>query len=64
MMYAQTQNSFEEIALKFIKLDGKDALKSFIQKKLSALRHQVTFINFAKLTISDLVLFFLKLLAF
>lgn len=42
MMYAQTQNSFEEIALKFIKLDGKDALKSFIQKKLSALRPQVT----------------------
>lgn len=40
MMYAQTQNSFEEIALKFIKLDGKDALKSFIQKKLSALRPQ------------------------
>lgn len=51
MMYAQTQNSFEEIALKFIKLDGKDALKSFIQKKLSALRPQVTFINFAKLEI-------------
>nr|XP_022303010.1 vacuolar protein sorting-associated protein 18 homolog [Crassostrea virginica] len=40
MMYAQTQNSFEEIALKFIKLDGKDALKSFIQKKLSSLRTQ------------------------
>ncbi|KAK3096988.1 hypothetical protein FSP39_005437 [Pinctada imbricata] len=39
-MYAQTQNSFEEIALKFIKLDRKDALKSFIQRKLIALRQQ------------------------
>ena len=41
MMYAQTQNSFEEIALRFIKLDKKDALKSFIHKKLQSLKPQV-----------------------
>lgn len=40
MMYAQTQNSFEEIALRFIKLDKKDALKSFIHKKLESLKPQ------------------------
>ncbi|XP_041365438.1 vacuolar protein sorting-associated protein 18 homolog isoform X2 [Gigantopelta aegis] len=39
-MYAMTQNSFEEIALKFIKLPRKDALKMFVQKKLSSLRSQ------------------------
>ncbi|XP_046364864.1 vacuolar protein sorting-associated protein 18 homolog isoform X1 [Haliotis rufescens] len=37
-MYAETQNSFEEIALKFIRLPQKEALKTFVQKKLSALR--------------------------
>ncbi|KAJ8299391.1 hypothetical protein KUTeg_023451 [Tegillarca granosa] len=39
-MYAQTQNSFEEIALKFIKLNKKDALKSFLRRKLLSLRPQ------------------------
>ena len=51
MMYAQTQNSFEEIALKFIKLDGKDALKSFIQKKLSSLRTQVLMSRIKKMIV-------------
>lgn len=40
VLYAQTRNSFEEIALKFIRLDRKDALRSFILKKLSSLSSQ------------------------
>ncbi|CAC5391949.1 VPS18 [Mytilus coruscus] len=40
VLYAQTRNSFEEVALKFIRLDRKDALKSFIMKKLSSLGPQ------------------------
>ncbi|KAL5007275.1 hypothetical protein ScPMuIL_016081 [Solemya velum] len=39
-MYALTQNSFEEIALKFIKLNKKDALRTFLLKKLDSLRPQ------------------------
>ncbi|XP_052234264.1 vacuolar protein sorting-associated protein 18 homolog [Dreissena polymorpha] len=39
-MYAQTQNSFEEVALKFIRLDDKDALRTLLHKKLEALRPQ------------------------
>ncbi|CAG5120863.1 unnamed protein product, partial [Candidula unifasciata] len=39
-MYALTQNSFEEIALKLIKLPQNDALKMFVHKKLAALRPQ------------------------
>ncbi|XP_071119989.1 vacuolar protein sorting-associated protein 18 homolog [Mytilus edulis] len=40
VLYAQTRNSFEEVALKFIRLDRKDALRSFIMKKLSSLGPQ------------------------
>ncbi|XP_055900557.1 vacuolar protein sorting-associated protein 18 homolog isoform X1 [Biomphalaria glabrata] len=39
-LFALTQNSFEEIALKLIKLPKKDALKMFLEKKISALRPQ------------------------
>ncbi|GFN86697.1 vacuolar protein sorting-associated protein 18 homolog [Plakobranchus ocellatus] len=39
-MFALTQNSFEEIALKLIKLPNKEALKVFVQHKLSALKLQ------------------------
>ncbi|KAK6183831.1 hypothetical protein SNE40_002395 [Patella caerulea] len=39
-LYAITQNSFEEIALKFIRLPQKEALKTFVMKKLSSLRPQ------------------------
>ena len=49
-MYAMTQNSFEEIALKFIKLPRKDALKMFVQKKLSSLRNQVPLFRYIFLT--------------
>ena len=44
-MYAQTQNSFEEVALKFIRLDDKDALRKFLHKKLESLRLQVNFMG-------------------
>lgn len=37
VLFAQTRNSFEEVALKFIRLDRKDALRSFIRKKLTSL---------------------------
>ncbi|CAL1534740.1 unnamed protein product [Lymnaea stagnalis] len=39
-MFALTQNSFEEIALKLMKLPQKEALKTFVQKKLEALKPQ------------------------
>ena len=41
LVYAQTQASFEEITLKFIRLEQKDALKAFLQKKLNGLKQQV-----------------------
>jgi hypothetical protein len=41
-MYAQTQNSFEEVALKFIRLEDKDALRKLLHKKLESLRPQVS----------------------
>jgi len=42
-MYALTQNAFEEVALKFIRLDDKDALRKLLHKKLESLRPQVRF---------------------
>ncbi|WAR03107.1 VPS18-like protein, partial [Mya arenaria] len=39
-MYAQTENSFEEIALKFIRLDDRDALRRLLHKKLESLKNQ------------------------
>ena len=38
MHYAKTQKSFEEIALKFVKLDDKSALLNYLKKKLEAVR--------------------------
>lgn len=38
--YAETQSSFEEICLKFIKIYQKDALKLFLHKKLNNLTPQ------------------------
>jgi len=37
-VYAETQTSFEEIALKFIALEDKDALKQFLMHKLDTLK--------------------------
>jgi len=37
-VYAETQTSFEEVALKFIALEDKDALKQFLMHKLQTLR--------------------------
>jgi len=37
-IYAETQTSFEEVALKFIALEDKDALKQFLMHKLNTLR--------------------------
>ncbi|XP_064634570.1 vacuolar protein sorting-associated protein 18 homolog [Lineus longissimus] len=39
-LYAQTHNSFEEVALKFIQVEEKNALKTFLMKKLSSLSVQ------------------------
>lgn len=39
-MYARTQNSFEEVALKFIKLSDKEPLQTFIMEKLNSLHAQ------------------------
>lgn len=38
--YARTQNSFEEVALKFIQVDDRNALKVFLTKKLVGLQSQ------------------------
>lgn len=38
--YAETQSSFEEICLKFIKVSKEDALNVFLQKKLDNLKPQ------------------------
>jgi len=37
-IYAETQTSFEEVALKFIALEDKDALKQFLMHKLNTLK--------------------------
>ena len=37
-VYAKTQTSFEEVALKFISLEDKDALKHFLMHKLNTLK--------------------------
>lgn len=39
-IYAQTYKSFEEVALKFIQLEQKDALKIFLRKKMDGLKPQ------------------------
>ena len=38
MHYAKTHKSFEEIALKFVRLDDKTALLNYLKKKLEAVR--------------------------
>ena len=43
--YAQTQASFEEIALKFIQVEEKPALRMFLLKKLDSLKGQVRLFN-------------------
>jgi len=40
--YAATQTSFEEVALKFVTLEKKEALKHFLKIRLDNLRSQVT----------------------
>ena len=37
-VYAETQTSFEEVALKFISLEDKDALKQFLMHKLNTMK--------------------------
>ncbi|XP_022804004.1 vacuolar protein sorting-associated protein 18 homolog [Stylophora pistillata] len=38
--YAQTQVSFEEVALKFIQVEESQALRMFLLKKLESIKHQ------------------------
>ncbi|XP_027053569.1 vacuolar protein sorting-associated protein 18 homolog [Pocillopora damicornis] len=38
--YAQTQVSFEEVALKFIQVEESQALRMFLLKKLDSMKHQ------------------------
>ena len=38
MYYAITQNSFEDIALKFIRKGQEGALRTFLQKKITSLK--------------------------
>ncbi|CAK8677916.1 unnamed protein product [Clavelina lepadiformis] len=42
LYYAITQNSFEDVALKFIRADKENALRAFLQKKLSGLKENET----------------------
>ena len=39
--YAQAQVSFEEVALKFIQVEERQALRMFLLKKLDSLKNQV-----------------------
>ena len=39
--FSQSQLSFEEVALKFIKVEHSDALKTFLVKKLASLQEKV-----------------------
>ncbi|XP_077978049.1 vacuolar protein sorting-associated protein 18 homolog isoform X1 [Glandiceps talaboti] len=39
MYYALTERSFEEVALKFIQVEQRDALKTFLIKKMNALKN-------------------------
>lgn len=39
--YAQTQVSFEEVALKFIQVEESQALRMFLLKKLDSMKYQV-----------------------
>ena len=41
MTFSQSQLSFEEVTLKFIQVNRKDALKTFLHKKLESLREKV-----------------------
>ncbi len=41
MSFSQSQLSFEEVALKFIQVGRKDALKIFLQKKLETFNSKV-----------------------
>ena len=45
VVFAQTQTSFEEIALKFIDLKQTEALKAFLKKKLDSLSSKVVTIS-------------------
>ena len=40
--FSQSQLSFEEVALKFLKVGEKDALKAFLLKKLETLGSKVS----------------------
>ncbi len=42
LSFSQSQLSFEEVALKFIQIGRKDALKIFLHKKLEALDSKVS----------------------
>ena len=41
LTYYQSQLSFEEVALKFLQVEGNDALKTFLRKKLEDLSSKV-----------------------
>ena len=42
LYFAMTERSFEEVALKFIEAQQTTALRMFLSKKLSALKHEVS----------------------
>lgn len=41
VLFSQSQLSFEEVTLKFIQVNRKDALKTFLLKKLETLNQKV-----------------------
>lgn len=55
--YAETQSSFEEICLKFLKIEKHDALKIFLKNKLASLKpHDKTQITMIVLWVVELYL--------
>ena len=59
-MFAKTQNPFEEVALKFIRLPDKEPLQTFVMEKLNSLKPQVSRPRFETLQYSIALTFSLR----
>lgn len=51
VLFSQSQLSFEVVTLKFIQVNRKDALKTFLLKKLETLNQKVQYYNYVYLAL-------------
>lgn len=56
VLFSQSQLSFEEVTLKFIQVNRKDALKTFLLKKLETLNQKVCAYMYPALLASEIVI--------